>query len=139
MRLTTRLMQLASWLLVQRAVNEGEMTQDQAGQEKAKVKSRPPLGGPEDDAPRPAGAPAGPDRALDSLQASVLTLDAMINEATPERRPDRQPAGAGVTQPARRAADSNSVRPKTTDSGKRKPRQKRGVFPFGPTGSAPHF
>jgi regulator of CtrA degradation len=38
MRLTTRLMQLASWLLLQRAVNEGEMTQDQAGQEKSKVR-----------------------------------------------------------------------------------------------------
>ena len=38
MRLTTRLMQLASWLLLQRAVNEGEMTQVQAGAEKAKVK-----------------------------------------------------------------------------------------------------
>jgi regulator of CtrA degradation len=38
MRLTTRLMQLASWLLLQRAVNEGEMTQLQAASEKNKVK-----------------------------------------------------------------------------------------------------
>ncbi len=38
MRLTTRLMQLASWLLLQRAVNEGEMTQNQAAAEKHKVK-----------------------------------------------------------------------------------------------------
>ncbi|WP_248304808.1 DUF1465 family protein [Breoghania sp. L-A4] len=38
MRLTTRLMQLASWLLLQRAVNDGEMTAAQAGQEKNKVK-----------------------------------------------------------------------------------------------------
>lgn len=38
MRLTTRLMQLASWLLLQRAVNEGEMTQAQAASEKHKVK-----------------------------------------------------------------------------------------------------
>jgi len=38
MRLTTRLMQLASWLLLQRAVNEGEMTQQQAGLEKSKVR-----------------------------------------------------------------------------------------------------
>lgn len=37
MRLTTRLMQLASWLLLQRAVNEGEMTKEQAGSEKNKV------------------------------------------------------------------------------------------------------
>src|SRR3954469_16087462 len=38
MRLTTRLMQLASWLLLQRAVNEGEMTQAQAAAEKNRVK-----------------------------------------------------------------------------------------------------
>jgi len=38
MRLTTRLMQLASWLLLQRAVNEGEMTSEQASLEKSKVK-----------------------------------------------------------------------------------------------------
>jgi regulator of CtrA degradation len=38
MRLTTRLMQLASWLLLQRAVNEGEMSHEQADPEKAKVK-----------------------------------------------------------------------------------------------------
>ena len=38
MRLTTRLMQLASWLLLQRAVNEGELTVENARQEKEKVK-----------------------------------------------------------------------------------------------------
>jgi regulator of CtrA degradation len=38
MRLTTRLMQLASWLLLQRAVNNGEMTVEQAATEKAKVR-----------------------------------------------------------------------------------------------------
>jgi regulator of CtrA degradation len=38
MRLTTRLMQLASWLLLHRAVNEGEMSLVQASQEKTKVK-----------------------------------------------------------------------------------------------------
>src|SRR5467141_4661247 len=38
MRLTTRLMQLASWLLLHRAVKEGEMTLAQANREKAKVK-----------------------------------------------------------------------------------------------------
>ena len=38
MRLTTRLMQLASWLLLQRAVNDGEMSKEQAGSEKNKVR-----------------------------------------------------------------------------------------------------
>lgn len=38
MRLTTRLMQLASWLLLQRAVNEGEISIAQACSEKRKVR-----------------------------------------------------------------------------------------------------
>ncbi|PJI54755.1 AraC family transcriptional regulator [Methylobacterium radiotolerans] len=38
MRLTTLLMQIASWLLVQRAVAEGEMTPAEALQEKHRVK-----------------------------------------------------------------------------------------------------
>ncbi|WEX09989.1 DUF1465 family protein [Chelativorans sp. AA-79] len=38
MRLTTRLMQLASWLLLQRAANSGEMTREQVAAEKAKVR-----------------------------------------------------------------------------------------------------
>jgi len=38
MRLTTRLMQLASWLLLQRAVNEGELSAENARSEKEKVK-----------------------------------------------------------------------------------------------------
>ena len=38
MRLTTRLMQLASWLLLHRAVKEGEMSLSQAHKEKSKVK-----------------------------------------------------------------------------------------------------
>jgi regulator of CtrA degradation len=37
MRLTTRLMQLASWLLLHRAVNDGDMSLAQAGRAKAKV------------------------------------------------------------------------------------------------------
>ncbi len=38
MRLTTRLMQAASWLLLQRAVNEGELTSSQAQAERLRVK-----------------------------------------------------------------------------------------------------
>ncbi|MCC5780403.1 DUF1465 family protein [Nitratireductor sp. B36] len=38
MRLTTRLMQLASWLLLQRAANSGEMTREQVAAEKSKVR-----------------------------------------------------------------------------------------------------
>ena len=38
MRLTTRLMQIASWLLLQRAANSGEMTRAQVAAEKSKVR-----------------------------------------------------------------------------------------------------
>ncbi len=38
MRLTTRLMQIASWLLLQRAVNQGEMTRNQASSDRHRVK-----------------------------------------------------------------------------------------------------
>jgi regulator of CtrA degradation len=43
MRLTTRLMQIASWLLVQRAVAEGEMTAEQARAENNKVRISEPM------------------------------------------------------------------------------------------------
>ncbi len=38
MRLTTRLMQLASWLLLHRSVREGDMTAERARQEKRKIR-----------------------------------------------------------------------------------------------------
>ena len=40
MRLTTRLMQVASWLLVQRAVSEREMSADEAAKEKYRLGAR---------------------------------------------------------------------------------------------------
>ncbi|WP_293806068.1 DUF1465 family protein [uncultured Bosea sp.] len=46
MRLTTRLMQIASWLLVQRAVAEGELTAEQARTEHNKVKISDPIAPP---------------------------------------------------------------------------------------------
>jgi regulator of CtrA degradation len=61
MRLTTRLMQVASWLLLQRAVNEGELTPELANNEKNKVK----LDGP-------AGSQRGP--ALEDLPEDLIAL-----------------------------------------------------------------
>jgi regulator of CtrA degradation len=49
MRLTTRLMQLASWLLLHRSVREGDMTPDRAREEKRKIRLETltaPLDGP---------------------------------------------------------------------------------------------
>jgi len=73
MRLTTRLMQLASWLLLQRAVNEGELTAENARTEKEKVRfSATPSdrGGPGyDDLPeRLSGFIAKGDRLFDRVQ-----------------------------------------------------------------------
>lgn len=70
MRLTTRLMQLASWLLLQRAVNEGEMTQAQAGVEKAKVR----IDGPSSSRDGP-GWDEIPDALKDLIDRSVRLQD----------------------------------------------------------------
>jgi len=78
MRLTTRLMQLASWLLLHRAVKEGEMTLAQANKEKAKVKLS--AGEPNDE----QNLKLLPERLKDliarskKLQAQVRRLDATI-------------------------------------------------------------
>src|ERR1700692_2320784 len=60
MRLTTRLMQLASWLLLHRAVKEGEMTLSQANREKTKVKL--------------SAADPGPDEMLEKLPSQLQDL-----------------------------------------------------------------
>jgi regulator of CtrA degradation len=81
MRLTTRLMQLASWLLLHRAVNEGEMSLVQASQEKTKVKLS---GGEPPDAEMARLLPQKLrdliDRSL-KLSERVRRLDATIHSA----------------------------------------------------------
>jgi len=76
MRLTTRLMQVASWLLLQRAANSGEMTRDQVASEKSKV--RLDTASAHDDAPGWSELPVEfrdlVNRSL-SLQARVRRLD----------------------------------------------------------------
>lgn len=80
MRLTTRLMQLASWLLLQRAVNEGEMTRAQAACEKHKVKLTP-----QDVASAPDTFARLPEALRDlvtlslRLQARIVHLDRLIH------------------------------------------------------------
>jgi regulator of CtrA degradation len=79
MRLTTRLMQLASWLLLQRAVNEGELTLDQAAHEKRKVKLSS-----QDQAAAPDAFARLPQNLRDlvceslRLQARILHLDQLL-------------------------------------------------------------
>ena len=100
MRLTTRLMQLASWLLIQRAVIEGEMTPSQATQQFAKVK----LG--EKDRGLALDALEGlPARLQDlsarslRLQERILHIDALLN-ARPTRKaePTLPPVNAVAAQ-----------------------------------------
>ncbi|HVG50532.1 MAG TPA: DUF1465 family protein [Xanthobacteraceae bacterium] len=85
MRLTTRLMQLASWLLLHRAVNEGEMTLSQAGKEKKKVRlaSAEPI-----DEKTLAGLPRRLAELImrsRTLQDKVRRLDATIHAPVPEQ------------------------------------------------------
>src|SRR5262245_65532917 len=81
MRLTTRLMQLASWLLLHRAVKEGEMSLAQANKEKAKVKLASSEAGEEQNIKIvPERLRALINRSK-SLQASVRRLDATMHAA----------------------------------------------------------
>src|SRR5215475_40868 len=86
MRLTTRLMQLASWLLLHRAVNEGEMTLTQANREKTKVKLSAADPGPSDVIEKlPQTLQDLIARSM-SLQARVRRLDASIHAPTAGER-----------------------------------------------------
>lgn len=88
MRLTTRLMQIASWLLLQRAVNEGELSRDQARAEKTKVKLSPY------DPPHEESAAALPFRLRALIDQSrflherVVRLDALLYEQASKQAPD---------------------------------------------------
>ena len=93
MRLTTRLMQVASWLLLQRAANSGEMTRDQVASEKLKV--RLDTASAHDDAP-------GWDELPEAFRAIVehsLRLQGLV------RRMDEQIYGDAAEQAARAAGN----------------------------------
>jgi regulator of CtrA degradation len=85
MRLTTRLMQMASWLLLHRAVKEGEMTLTQASREKTKVKLSAADPGPTDTIDKlPQQLQDLIARSM-SLQERVRRLDSTIHSPPPER------------------------------------------------------
>ena len=85
MRLTTRLMQMASWLLLHRAVKEGEMTLTQANREKTKVKLSAADPGPVDTIEKlPEQLQELIARSM-SLQARVRRLDSTIHSPPAER------------------------------------------------------
>ncbi|NVN88227.1 MAG: DUF1465 family protein [Rhodopseudomonas sp.] len=90
MRLTTRLMQLASWLLLHRAVKEGEMTLVQANREKTKVKLSAADPGADDMLERlPEQLQELIARSM-SLQSKVRRLDNTMH-ASSERAPIGNP------------------------------------------------
>jgi regulator of CtrA degradation len=86
MRLTTRLMQLASWLLLHRAVNEGEMSLIQARKEKSRVKVG--LDRRDEDAEKLLPEPLRKLIAQSlRIQERVRRLDATIHAAAPDAPP----------------------------------------------------
>ena len=91
MRLTTRLMQLASWLLLQRAVGAGEMKHDEVVKEKHRISLADigrgnPLTGAEQ---LPAALLDIVERSL-SLHQRILKFDAMLGRQPPQ--PTDQPS-----------------------------------------------
>ena len=88
MRLTTRLMQIASWLLVQRAVAEGEMSAEQARSEHNKVRIAEPM-------LQPSSAEAArlPQRLRDLVAHSIRLQERIRNL-------DQQMSGAVRPAPA---------------------------------------
>ena len=83
MRLTTRLMQIASWLLLQRAINEGEMSPAEAASDKRRTRlawqNQPTKADAADALPRPLLDLI--DKSL-NLQGRILRLDQMMSEPT---------------------------------------------------------
>ncbi len=87
MRLTTRLMQIASWLLLQRAVNEGEMTQQEAASDKRRTRIA------WQQMPSPAKTIDLLPEALQALVANSLRLqDRIVRLDTMMSAPDATPS-----------------------------------------------
>ena len=80
MRLTTRLMQLASWLLLQRAVAEGELSVPEANAQKDKVRlsNQAPINGPEGTDELPEQLRALVAQSL-RLQTRIIHLDHLMD------------------------------------------------------------
>lgn len=99
MRLTTRLLEVASWLLIRRGVKEGELTQAEAEARRGRVKLQP-IGRPShvkhfDELPE--GLRELIEASM-SLNERILKLDQAINmrEATPP--PAASPVGDQVSR-----------------------------------------
>ena len=102
MRLTTRLMQLASWLLLQRAIAAGELGMSEASKEKTRI-SLSDIG-KGNDLPGaealPEGLTALVDRSLRLLER-IVTLDAMIIRSHKPEPANENPVAEQLSQLAR--------------------------------------
>jgi regulator of CtrA degradation len=102
MRLTTRLMQMASWLLLQRAITAGEMSGDEAFKEKHRISLSDigrgnPIPGGEN---MPEGLVKLVDRSLRLLER-IRTLDLMISKEAPEAGQEENAVASQLSQLAR--------------------------------------
>jgi regulator of CtrA degradation len=95
MRLTTRLMQLASWLLLHRSVREGEMSLSQASKEKTKVKLSAGEPGDESNIALLPDELRGLIARAQAMHLQIIRLDATIHAET-------SPAPNGDTNPVER-------------------------------------
>jgi regulator of CtrA degradation len=103
MRLTTRLMQLASWLLLQRAISSGELTFENARKEKVRINLADIGRGDaiEGGAELPEGLLALIDRSMRLLER-VRKLDEMLANSISEPKPQSaSPVSAQLDQLAR--------------------------------------
>jgi regulator of CtrA degradation len=98
MRLTTRLMQMASWLLLQRAIGSGELNPQEASREKHRInlgeigRGHDLKGGEQ----LPDGLKALVDRSLRLLER-IKTLDSMLNRSEPANNDeDTSPVDAQI-------------------------------------------
>ena len=93
MRLTTRLMQLTSWLLLQRAVNEGELSREDAEREHSRIKvsQQDVASAPDMFALLPVTLRSLVERSL-RLQDRVLKIDGDLkNDSAPSDVPAANP------------------------------------------------
>ena len=102
MRLTTRLMQLASWLLLQRAIAAGELTAEENARNKARVNlSEIGAGNAIPGASQmPEGLVELVDRSL-RLHERILLLDSMILKSQPAEAANENPVANQLSQLAR--------------------------------------
>jgi regulator of CtrA degradation len=102
MRLTTRLMQIASWLLLQRAVNEGEMTPEQAASDKRRTRiawQQLPDAAPSKIDLLPEALQALVDSSM-RLQDRIVRLDTMMiaPDGTPSFNVEQRPLEAQMSR-----------------------------------------